>query len=336
MVDAEKWISIARRVLDTEIEGLQAVRHQLDGGFSQAVEAMAACTGRVVITGVGKSGLVGRKIAATLSSTGTPSFFLHPVEGAHGDMGMIRDEDVVLAISNSGNTDEVNAILPTMRSLGATIVCLVGRCGSRMADLSDIVIEAAVPREACPMGLAPTASTTAHLAVGDAMAVCLMEHKAFKESDFQRFHPGGSLGQRLSLCVDNLMHTANIPVVETGTALERALSVLNDGKLGLVGVIDGDQRLLGVLSDGDVRRLFCANGLDRAAPIDGVMTADPKRARLGDSAAQVLDVMELHQITVLPVVGDDERLAGLVHLHDLLGKGQLSFSKPESDGGKPA
>ncbi|GAB7022616.1 KpsF/GutQ family sugar-phosphate isomerase [Salidesulfovibrio brasiliensis] len=328
MAGVSKWVETARRVLDTEIDGLKAVRDQLDGGFTKAVEAMASCTGRVVITGVGKSGLVGRKIAATLSSTGTPAFFLHPVEGAHGDMGMIRDEDVVLAISNSGNTDEVNAILPTLKSLGATIVCLVGKQGSRMAELSDIVIEARVPREACPMGLAPTASTTAHLAVGDALAVSLMEHKSFKESDFQRFHPGGSLGQRLLMCVDSLMHTDAMPVVGVGVGVDDAVRVLNEGRMGLVAVVDTEGRLAGVLSDGDVRRLFCAGTLQQAVSIDEIMTRDPKRVRPGDSAAEVLDIMELNQITVLPVVGENERLAGLVHLHDLLGKGQLRFANP--------
>lgn len=329
---ASKWVETGRRVLNTEIEGLTSVRDQLDGGFTEAVEAMAGCTGRVVITGVGKSGLVGRKIAATLSSTGTPSFFLHPVEGAHGDMGMIRDEDVVLAISNSGNTDEVNAILPTLKSLGATIVCLVGKPHSRMAELSDIVIDAQVPREACPMGLAPTASTTAHLAVGDALAVCLMEHKSFNERDFQRYHPGGSLGQRLSLCVDSLMHTEGLPVVSSDALVKDALVMLDEGRLGLVAVCDDDARLVGVLSDGDVRRLFCSGSLQQAKTIDGVMTVGPKVARLGDSAAHVLDIMELNEITVLPVVGEDERLVGLVHLHDLLGKGQLRFASLKPGG----
>ncbi len=321
-----EMLEVARRALDIEIQGLEAVRGQLDGGFSEAVKAMAACTGRVVITGVGKSGLVGRKIAATLSSTGTPSFFLHPVEGAHGDMGMIRKEDVVLAISNSGNTDEVNAIIPTLKSLGATVISLTGNECSAMAELSDIHILAKVPREACPIGLAPTASTTAHLAVGDALAVCLMEIKAFSQKDFKRYHPGGSLGQRLSLCVDELMHRDNPPQVNAGTQLSDALNVLHKGGFGLVAIVEENCKLLGVLTDGDVRRAVIAGSLDPRNTVDSVMTSSPRSVKVGESAAQVLDLMEIHQITVLPVVGHDGCLAGIVHLHDLLGKGKLKFS----------
>lgn len=319
-------LEVARRAMNIEIQGLEAVRDQLDGGFSQALEAMASCSGRVVVTGVGKSGLVGRKIAATLSSTGTPSFFLHPVEGAHGDMGMIRDEDVILAISNSGNTDEVNAIIPTLKSLGATVISLTGNDRSSMAELSDIHILAKVPREACPIGMAPTASTTAHLAVGDALAVCLMELNAFSQNDFKRFHPGGSLGQRLSLCVDELMHCDKLPTVVKGTALRDALDVLHRGGLGLVAVLEGGCRLLGVLTDGDVRRTVISGQLEPLSPVDNVMTTSPRSVSVGESAARVLDLMEIHQITVLPVVGDDGCLAGIVHLHDLLGKGKLKFS----------
>jgi len=320
-------LDVARQAVDIEIEGLKAVREQLDGGFSEALEAMATCTGRVVITGVGKSGLVGRKIAATLSSTGTPSFFLHPVEGAHGDMGMIRQEDVVLAISNSGNTDEVNAIIPTLKSLGTTVIALTGGSDSLMSELADITITAHVPREACPIGLAPTASTTAHLVVGDALAVCLMELKSFTQKDFKRFHPGGSLGQRLSLCVEELMHVESLPVVRSGETLANTLSCLHEGGLGLVAVLGNDDRLLGVLTDGDVRRIVVSGQLDPNACVDAVMTSSPRSVTVGESSAHVLDLMETSEITVLPVVGDDGILAGLVHMHDLLGKGKLKFSQ---------
>ena len=321
-----QWLELAREVLDTELQGLAAVRDQLDGGFEAALTAMAECTGRVVITGVGKSVLVGRKITATLSSTGTPSFFLHPVEGAHGDMGMIRAEDVVLALSNSGGTDEVNAILPTLKSLGATIIAMTSNPASAMAEMADIHIKVRVPKEACPMGLAPTSSTTAQLAVGDALAVCLMEWKAFGQDDFKRFHPGGSLGQRLATCVDQLMHVDNLPVVLESVSLKAALATLNEGGLGLVAIVDADDRLTGVFSDGDVRRLVCAGALDPARPVTEVMTVSPRRAATGETSAHVLDVMERNQITVLPVVREDGRLAGMVHLHDLLGKGELRFS----------
>ncbi|QJB58246.1 KpsF/GutQ family sugar-phosphate isomerase [Pseudodesulfovibrio sp. zrk46] len=320
------WLSLAREVLDIEIAGLTAVKGQLGESLEKAVTAMAQCTGRVVVTGIGKSGLVGRKIAATLSSTGTPSFFLHPVEGAHGDMGMLRQEDVILAISNSGGTDELNAIIPTLKTIGATVICMTGNTASTMAELSDIVIQVSVPREACRLGIAPTSSTTAQLAVGDALAVCLMEWKAFGKDDFKKFHPGGSLGQRLATCVDQLMHSENIPVIADDASLKDALKVLNDGGLGLVAIVDGQNMLKGVFTDGDVRREVCCGPFELNRPITEVMTVSPKRAMAGESSAHVLDVMEQNEITVLPVVHDDGKLAGLVHLHDLLGKGSLRFS----------
>jgi arabinose-5-phosphate isomerase len=326
------WLVLAREVLDIEREGLRAAGDQLGEGFVRALTAMAECRGRVVITGIGKSGLVGRKIAATLSSTGTPSFFLHPVEGAHGDMGMIRSEDVVLALSNSGGSDEVNAIIPTLRSLGATVIAMTGNTASAMAELADITIEVKVPREACPMGLAPTSSTTAQLAVGDALAVCLMEWKAFDKDDFRKFHPGGSLGQRLAMCVDQLMHTSGLPVVDDSVSVREAVSVLNSGGLGLVAIVDAGVMLKGVFTDGDVRRLVCADGLDMDRPVAAVMTVSPRRAVVGESSARVLDLMEQSEITVLPVVREDGVLAGMVHLHDLLGKGALRFSGGSGSG----
>jgi arabinose-5-phosphate isomerase len=329
------WLELAREVLDIEIEGLRAVSDQLGDGFVRALTAMAECRGRVVITGIGKSGLVGRKIAATLSSTGTPAFFLHPVEGAHGDMGMIRGEDVVLALSNSGGSDEVNAIIPTLRALGATVIAMTGNTASAMARLADITIEVRVPREACRMGLAPTSSTTAHLAVGDALAVCLMEWKSFGKDDFRKFHPGGSLGQRLAMCVDQLMHTDSLPVVDHTVVVSEAVRVLNSGGLGLVAIVDGESGLRGVFTDGDVRRLVCSGGLHMDRPVAEVMTASPRRAVVGEASAHVLDVMEQHQITVLPVVREDGRLAGMVHLHDLLGKGALRFSGSAGRIGEP-
>ena len=320
------WLKLARDVLQTEIEGLQSVSQQLGPSFEKAVTAMAQCTGRVVVTGVGKSGLVGRKIAATLSSTGTPSFFLHPVEGAHGDMGMLRDEDVILALSNSGGTDEVNAIIPTLKAIGATVICMTGNTASAMAELSDITIQVSVPKEACLIGLAPTASTTAQLAVGDALAVCLMEWKSFGRDDFKKFHPGGSLGQRLASCVDQLMHRDDLPTVNVDASLKDALEILNAGGLGLVAIIDENGLLEGVFTDGDVRREVCCGPFDLTRPVAEVMTQGPKRATVGESSAHVLDVMEQNEITVLPVVNDDGALVGMVHLHDLLGKGALRFS----------
>jgi len=326
-------LELAREVLDIEIEGLKAVRSQLGGSFVQAVDAMAGCKGRVVVTGIGKSGLVGRKISATMASTGTPSFFLHPVEGAHGDMGMLRDEDVILAISNSGGTNELNAIIPTLKMLGVTVICITGNTASAMAEMSDITIEVNVPREACVIGLAPTTSTTAQLAVGDALAVCLMEKKSFSKDDFRKFHPGGTLGQRLATSIDQLMHSDELPVVLVGATLKETLEVLNAGGLGLVAIVDQSNVLQGVYTDGDVRREVCCGSFDLTLSVADMMTSSPKRAGVGDPSAQVLDVMEQNEITVLPVVDDNGVLVGMVHLHDLLGKGTLRFS---SSGGSQA
>lgn len=320
------WLELAREVLDIEIEGLSAVRGQLDGGFQEALDLLAACTGRVVVTGIGKSGLVGRKIAATLSSTGTPAFFLHPVEGAHGDLGMLRKGDVILALSNSGETDELNTLLPALRSLGAQVVGLTSEPDSTLARLSDVAIIARVPREACPMNLAPTASTTAALAVGDALAVCLMRIKDFSTKDFKRVHPAGALGARLSQQIMTLMHTENLPVARVDAPLSQALGVLNAGGFGLAALTDGLGRLAGVLTDGDVRRLACAGELDHARPVAEVMTKNPRSVPITASAAQVLDLMEARQITVLPVLNEDGSLGGLVHVHDLLGKGRVRFA----------
>ena len=319
------WLGKARGVLNIEIDGLEAVRDRLGPEFVQALTMLAGCQGRVVVSGLGKSGLVGRKIAATLSSTGTPAFFLHPVEGAHGDLGMIRADDLILAISNSGETDELNAILPSLRCLSGRVIGLTGNSGSSMAALCDVVINCAVPAEACPLGVAPTASTTATLAVGDALAVCLIDWKSFAIEDFRRFHPGGSLGQRLSLRVATLMRTAHLPVVALGTPLEQALHVLNAGKLGCVCILHQD-RLAGIITDGDVRRLVCAQRLHMHGPVDAVMNAEPLYVLPQQRAAQVLDVMECRAITVLPVVDEDKALLGMVHMHDVLGQGRVQFS----------
>ena len=242
-------------------------------------------------------------------------------------MGMLRAEDVILAISNSGETDELNAILPTLRSLGASLIAMTGRQDSTMASLADVVLNASVPREACGLNLAPTASTTAALALGDALAVCLMEWKAFDEKDFLRFHPGGTLGRRLSLCVSSLMQTQDLPVASESEPLARALAVLNQGGLGTVAFTDEEGRLTGILTDGDVRRLVVSGGLDPKAPASESMTRSPRFAAPDQSVAQLLDIMEAKAITVLPIVDQDGKLVGLVHLHDLLGKGRFKFSE---------
>lgn len=322
----------AKQVLSIEMEGIAAVRDRLDdhtpdAPLLRALHMLVTCTGRVVVTGIGKSGLVGRKLAATFSSTGTPAFFLHPVEGAHGDLGSIRDTDVILAISNSGETAELNAVLPAMKSLGAGIIALTGGMHSTLARLADITLNTGVPREACPHGLAPTASTTAVLALGDALAVCLMELKSFTEKDFLRFHPGGSLGQRLRLNVSEVMRTEGLPLLpETSTQAE-ALHHLDKGKMGAVLLLDADRRVCGILTDGDVRRAVCSGRLNLEGAVTDIMTRSPRCGSKQDTVAVLLDLMESKAITVLPIVDENQHLLGMVHMHDLLGQGNVTFSR---------
>ena len=320
------WIPAGREVLDIEIEGLAAVRDAMNEAFSRAVHALAGCTGRIAVCGLGKSGLVGRKLAATFSSTGTAAFFLHPVEGAHGDLGALRAEDIVLAISYSGETLELNALLPAIRDMNCLIIALTGNPDSTLAKNADIFLNCHVPREACAMNLAPTASTTATLALGDALAVCLSESKAFNESDFLKVHPGGALGQRLRLRVEELMHQAAIPTAGTDTTIGEALHILDAGGFGAVLITDAEKRLQGILTDGDVRRAACQNRLQAHSPVSGIMTVNPKCGIIGQSSAELLDIMESKAITVLPVTDAQGHVAGIIHLHDLLGKGVLKFA----------
>lgn len=323
---AHNWIERGKEVIGIEMDGLADVRGRLGPSFAAAVDMLAACKGRVAITGIGKSGLVGRKIAATLSSTGTPAYFLHPVEGAHGDLGSVREGDVIIAISYSGRTDELNAILPSLRSLGARVIAITSGLHSPLAELSDVVIDCTVPREACPMNLAPTSSTTATLALGDALAVCLIDIKSFTAKDFRRYHPGGALGQHLSLSVADVMHTENLPLAADSAPLRMALDVLDKGGYGAVILTDEQKRLTGILTDGDVRRIVCRGKPDLDQPAARTMTRDPRHAVADMSAAELMDIMEQKAITVLPVVRDDLTVTGIVHMHDLLGKGRIKFA----------
>jgi len=316
----------AKEVLRIEAEGILAVVEQVGDEFVKAVDLIMACPSRVIITGIGKSGIVGQKIAATLNSTGTASFFLHPVEAMHGDLGLVDPSDVVLAISYSGKTAELNLLLESLKKRGNKIIAMTGGRQSPLADSGDAVLDIAVPREACPLGLAPTASTTATLALGDALAVVLLERKQFKESDFRRNHPGGSLGERLKVKVSEVMLTGDdIPSVPMSTPLVEAIEVLNEKNLGAVLIMETADTIAGILTDGDVRRLVSKKQDFTSLTSGEVMTSAPKTIDPDLLAADAVSIMQRHEITVLAVTDKQGRLIGLLHLQYLLGKGEFRF-----------
>jgi arabinose-5-phosphate isomerase len=315
----------ARQVLRMEAEAVLEQVERIDEHFKAAVEMIMACPGRTVITGMGKSGIIGRKMAATLASTGTPSFYLHPAEGIHGDLGMVTEGDVVIALSNSGETGEVLHILPSLRRIGAKLIAMVGNPNSTLAKNSDIVLNVGVTREACPLGLAPTSSTTAALAYGDALALALLSKRKFTASQFAVFHPGGSLGRKLLLTVEDIMHSGTEnPLVKADISVQDALFVITDKGLGAVSVVDGDNKMLGVLTDGDIRRGL-SKGVDfLKRPVTELMTASPKTITKEKLAAQALHIMESNRpkpITVLPVVDAENHVIGLLHMTDLVRQG---------------
>ncbi|MBT0654712.1 KpsF/GutQ family sugar-phosphate isomerase [Geomobilimonas luticola] len=314
----------AKKVIRIEAEALLALAETINGEFERAVRLILDSRGRVVVTGMGKSGLVGQKIASTMASTGTPAFFLHPAEGIHGDLGMIMKGDVVIAISNSGETEEVVRILPVIKRLGASLVSMSGNAASTLAKAGDVFLDISVKEEACPLGLAPTASTTATLAMGDALAVALLLERGFKAEDFALFHPGGALGKKLILTVEELMHAGDAtPLVREGTPMREALFVITAKGLGITGVTDANGGLVGVITDGDLRRAL-EKGMDIInQPADRLMSRNPKRIRRGELAAKALQQMEEFSITSLFVfdADDDPRPVGVVHLHDLLKAG---------------
>ncbi len=312
----------ARRVLDVEAAALAAVRDRLDASFDRALDLLAACQGKVVVAGIGKSGIVGRKIAATFASTGTPSFFLHAGEGSHGDLGMLARGDVLVLVSNSGEGEEVLRLLPVARRLTLPIVAITGKAASTLGRAADVTLDVSVPEEACPLGLAPTASTTVTMALGDALAVALLEERGFSTDDFALLHPAGSLGRRL-LRVEDLMHRGDqVPVVGERASLRDTIAEITGKRLGVTAVVDPAGELLGIVTDGDLRR-----GLERAADIRTLVAADlmsrnPKTITGAALAAQAVAVMERHSITSLVVMGDGTRRpVGVIHLHDLLRAG---------------
>jgi len=320
-------IEQARQVLKIEAEGLLGLIDKIDQSFVDMVETVSQCSGRLVISGIGKSGLVGQKIVATLNSTGTHSLFLHPVEAMHGDLGMLDEHDVFLAISYSGETRELNNLLPIVREMGCKIIAFTGGKNSTLARASDIFIDIGIPKEACPMGLAPTTSTTATLAMGDALAVALINKRHFKSSDFKKFHPGGNLGQRLSMKIKDLMLTdERLPLVYDNASMADVIQEMNRESLGAVFVVEANKKLLGIITDGDIRRCLGENKNILEMPIDSVMIKNPRTLQSEQPAVIALNLMEKHQITILPIVNKDLIIRGILHLHDILGKGEFAFT----------
>lgn len=319
-------IEQAKRVLKIEAEAVLRLIDRLDDGFDRAIDLILGCRGRVVVTGMGKSGHIGNKIAATLASTGTPALFLHPAEGIHGDLGMVTKGDIVIALSNSGETEELSRMLPSLKRIGIRIIALTGNTESTLARNSDVVIDVGVKEEACPLGLAPTASTTATLAMGDALAVVLLDRRGFKEEDFACYHPGGSLGKRLLLRVRDIMHTGDaIPKVADTALVKDAIYEISSKKVGVTAVVDGDGRLQGVISDGDLRRWMerteksGENLLSKQAR--EVMTKNPRVIGKDALAAEAVALMENSSITCLLILDAKARPEGVIHLHDLLKAG---------------
>lgn len=309
-------LSIAQKVLHTEAAAILALVDRLDDRFDQAVRTLLDCRGRVIVTGMGKSGIICRKIAATLSSTGTPAFFLHPAEAIHGDLGAVQGDDVVVALSNSGETEELLRLLETIKRLGARLITLSGNCASTLAQASDVALDCHVSEEACPLNLVPTASTTAALALGDALAMTILVARGFREEDFANLHPGGKLGKRL-MRVDQLMQTGDtVPLVTPTTSMQEVVHEISRKGLGMTCVVEGD-RLAGIITDGDLRRHMIAsvNLLSRTAA--EVMTQNPVTIDRGIFAAEALHILEQRKITSIIVVDRNKRVEGVVHLHDL-------------------
>lgn len=319
MAENTLYLDWARDVLNTEAEGLHEIAAALDDNFVRAAEALLHCKGRVVITGMGKSGHIGRKMAATMASTGTPAFFVHPAEAAHGDLGMIVDHDVVIAISNSGESDEIAAIIPALKRKNITLICITAHPTSTMARHADIHITAAVSKEACPLGLAPTSSTTAVMALGDALAVVLLQARAFTPDDFALSHPAGSLGKRLLLRVADIMHKDEaLPAVLLGTPLKEAIVRMSEKGLGMLAVTDAEGRLKGVFTDGDLRRLFQERDSFAGLKVDDIMHTSPKTISADRLATEALKAMQSGHVNGLLVVEENGMLIGALNMHDLL------------------
>lgn len=319
----DKLLDVAKRVLKIEAEAISALIERLNSDFEKAVEIILNSKGRVVVTGMGKSGLVGKKIAATLASTGTPAFFLHPAEASHGDLGMVTSEDVIIAISNSGETMELVNLIPFLKRFNVSLISMTGNPNSTLSKVADVTLDVSVKEEACPMGIVPTASTTAALAMGDALAVALLIKRGFKEEDFAFFHPGGSLGKKLFIKVKDLMHTDEaLPLITPDVSMIRAVIEISSKRLGVAIVVDKDKRVLGIITDGDIRR-----GIERWGKrffdmkAEEVMTKNPKTILEEELAAKALSIMQQRSITSLVVPDEEGRAKGIIHIHDILKQG---------------
>lgn len=321
-------IDKAKEVLKIEADSILNLTQKVDASFETLVNTICNSNGRVIISGIGKSGLIGKKIVATLISTGTNSLFLHPVEAVHGDLGIVSREDVFIAISNSGETQELNQLLPIIKDIGCKLAGFTGKIDSTMAKLCDIVIDTGVEKEACPFNMAPTSSTTAQLAMGDALSVVLITMKKFKKTDFMKSHPGGMLGQRLSCQVGEIMFKASTaPWVLTGSPMKLALKQMDKFKLGVVMILDKEKKLNGIITDGDIRHFITQNLYDiNAQSVDTIMSKNPRTLSAESFLYDALNIMEKYQITVLPIVDEHNRFDGLLHLHDILGKGSFQFN----------
>ena len=320
VLDAASLRQSALTVISTEARAIEVLKARIDDNFLRACQLMFECPGRVVVSGMGKSGHIARKIAATLASTGTPAFFVHPGEASHGDLGMITHKDVVLALSNSGETDELLTILPVIKRQGIPLIIMTGNPGSSLAAMGDAHLDVSVPEEACPLGLAPTASTTAALVMGDALAIALLEARGFTDEDFARSHPAGMLGRRLLLHIADIMHSGeHIPSIRSEASLSDALVEMTRKGLGMTAIVDADRRLLGIFTDGDLRRAVDNNNIDlRTTPVTSLMTVNPKTIAADKLAIEAARLMEAHKIHALLVVDASERVVGALNIHDLL------------------
>jgi arabinose-5-phosphate isomerase len=320
-INGDRALALARNVLDIEADAVRALRDQLDDDFVEAIDFILGCRGRVVVSGIGKSGHIARKLAATFASTGTPAFFVHPAEASHGDLGMITADDVFIAMSNSGESEELIAILPLIKRMGAKLIAMTGKPGSRLAQIADVHLNSGVAKEACPMNLAPTASTTAALALGDALAVAVLEERGFGPDDFARSHPGGSLGRRLLTYVHDVMRTGDqLPRVMPDATVRDALFQLTAKRMGMTAIVDADERVKGIFTDGDLRRVLERSGDFRDLSIGAVMTPNPRSIGPDRLAVEAVELMERYRINQMLVVDEAGKLIGALNMHDLFSK----------------